>query len=177
VFTIAPPLLEHQGNFVLHAKKDATKVSVDDPVPHLLREFRSGCFLLFDTCIVEGDVKTSEGLDGPVQNTSHIPGLRHVAPDGKCSSAEFLDHVRRFPVALLRRVGDHHAGALACERQRRRTADATLRPGYERNLSLVASVLIRCHVLLSTLLIVSSVDRSHALPKPKLLLDKSPDYS
>jgi hypothetical protein len=59
----------------------------------------------------------------------------------------------------------------------RSTADAALRPGHERNLSRVASVLIRCHGLLSMLLIVSSVDRSHALPKPKLLLNKSPDHS
>jgi hypothetical protein len=101
---------------MLHAKKDAAKVGVDDPVPLLLREFPGGCFLLFDTCIIEGDVKTSEGLDGPVQNTSHILGPRHVAPDGKCPSAEFLDHARRFLTALFRNVGGHHAGALARER-------------------------------------------------------------
>ena len=102
---------------------------------------------------------------------------RHVARDGERPPAEFFDQARRVLNALFRDVGDHHAGALARERQRRGAADAAPCPGYKRNLSRVASVLIRCHVLLSTLLIVPSVVRSHALPKPKLLLNKSPDHS
>src|SRR5215216_1963787 len=49
----AAPLLEHQGDLVLHAKKDAAKVGVQDPVPLLLRDLRGGLRLLFDPALLK----------------------------------------------------------------------------------------------------------------------------
>src|SRR5215217_6580888 len=172
----AAPLLEHQRNLVLHAQEHAAEVDGDGPVPLLLRDVAHRLDLVFHAGVVEGDVQPPERFDGLVQGRLHVLASRHVAGDGESALAEFFDPARRVPNALFRDVGDDHAGALACERQRRGAADATACTGYERDLSRGASVLISCHVLLYALLIVSSVVRSHALPKPELLLNESPDH-
>src|SRR5207249_11137853 len=49
VHDCAATLLEQQWDFILHAKKDAAKVDVQNPVPLLLFEFRYCCVSLFDT--------------------------------------------------------------------------------------------------------------------------------
>src|SRR5829696_6968254 len=72
-----------------HSYRTAAAISSGSPIlPMGSCEFPGGCFLLLNPRVVEGDVKTSEGLDGPVQNASHILGPRHIAPDGKCPSAK-----------------------------------------------------------------------------------------
>src|SRR5207244_2911845 len=75
----------------------------------------------------------------------HVLAPRHVAPDGERPPALFLDHAGRFLVALFRHVGDHHAGTLASERQRRCTADAARGPGHERDLSCEVCSSVRIH--------------------------------
>jgi hypothetical protein len=98
--TPAPPLLEHQRNFVLHAQEHAAEIDVDDPVPLLLRDIGRR-FLLFDTGVVEGDVQPPEGLDGTVQGRLHILSSCHVARDGERAPAEFFDPARHLPDVLF----------------------------------------------------------------------------
>src|SRR5438128_3723536 len=94
---------------------------------------------------VEGDIQPPKGFDGLVQGRPHVLAPRHVAPDGERPPALFLDHAGRFLVALFRHVGDHHAGTLASERQRRCTADAARGPGHERDLSCEVCSSVRIH--------------------------------
>src|SRR5437660_4996363 len=116
-------LLEDQGDLILHAQEDAAEIDVEDPVPLLLVQFRGRCqFLLFDAGVVEGEVQPPEHLNGLFQGRPHVLGPRHVAPDGERPAALLLDHANRLLVARLGHIGDHHAGPLAGERQRRRAA-------------------------------------------------------
>src|SRR5206468_2624533 len=59
-----------------------------------------------------------------------------------------------FLIVLFRNVGDHHAGTRACERQRRGAADAARCSGDKGNLARKACMLIRCHVLLLSALLI-----------------------
>ncbi len=90
-------------------------------------------------------------LRPPFQRGLYVLGPRHVAPDGERPAAGLFDHAGRFLIALFPNIGDHHAGALAGERQRRGAADAVRCSGHERDFTRVAPVLVRCHILLLVL--------------------------
>jgi hypothetical protein len=142
-------LLEQQGNLVLHAKEHAAEIDIDDPVPLLFREFGRRRDRLFYAGVVEGEVEAPEGLDRLLQRGLHIVVPRHIAFDRERAPAGLLDHACRFLVAMFRKVGRHHTGALARESQRRRAADAVGRPGYERNLPCETFIVVRHRLLLS----------------------------
>src|SRR3954469_13578392 len=72
-----------------------------------------------------------------------------------CPPAESLDQAGRFLIALLRDIGDHHAGALARERYCRGAADAVRRTRHERDLPRKVSILVRHRFLLLFDLVVS----------------------
>ncbi len=154
----AAALFEHQRDLVLHAQEHAAEVDGDDPVPLLLRDIGHRRCRLFNTGVVEGGVQPPEGFDGLIQSRRHVLGARHVAPDGERPSASLFDHPRRFLIVLFRNVGDHHAGTLTRERQRRGTVNAVGCSSDKGNLARKASILVRCHVLLlSALLIVRCI--------------------
>jgi hypothetical protein len=105
-----------------------------------------------------------ERLNRLIQRCPYVRGTRHVASEGQRLPAEFFNRAGRFLVALFGHVGDHHAGARACERQRRSAADSAVRTGHERNLARKAR---RSHPLF---LFVGSTSGSWA----KEDLDRSP---
>ena len=109
---------------------------------------RRAVIRLFDAGVVEGEVQAPERFDRLVQRRLHVLGPRHIASDGERPPAGLLDHAGRFLVALFRNVGDHHAGALARECQRRSAADAVRCPGYKGDLPCKAPI---CLILASTL--------------------------
>jgi hypothetical protein len=65
-------LLEHQRDFVLQAEEGTAKIGVDDPVPLLYFGVSSGSDVFLNACIVEGDIKTSEGLDFCLEYSSRL---------------------------------------------------------------------------------------------------------
>ena len=87
----AAPLPQHQRDLVFHAQEHAAEVNGDDPVPLLLGEISRCRHRLFGAGVVEGEIKTSESFDGPVQRTLHVLGVGHVAPDTERARAEFFD--------------------------------------------------------------------------------------
>ena len=60
-------------------------------------------------------------------------------------AADPFDQAGRLLAARFGEVGDHHAGALAGERQGRRTADAVRGTRHEGDLAREFPVLIVCH--------------------------------
>src|SRR5438067_9525721 len=154
VFTIAPPpCLRNKWDFVLHAEEHAAKVDVDDPVPLLVVVLRGRSWLpRLDTSVVESEVEPAESLNCLGHRLLYILGPRHVTPNRHCARALFFYQAGRFLVVVLGHIGGHHAGALAGECQRRCTSDAAGGPGHEGDFPAEASVSIRCHfVLLSVL--------------------------
>src|SRR5947208_5911676 len=155
VYNRAASLLEHQRNLVFQAQEHTAKIDTDDAVPFLLGDFGSGRDWLFNTCVVEGKVEAAELLKSSVQSSLHLFSPTHVASHGQRAPAEFLDHARRLVVAVLRNIGDHHAGALARERQRGGAADAVRCAGHKRNPSCERSILVHSHFLLLLCWIIS----------------------
>src|SRR5262249_39811907 len=60
---------------LLHAKKDAAEVDVDNPVPLLFSDICCGLEGVFDTGVVEGEVQPAEGFDGRVQRPLYVLAL------------------------------------------------------------------------------------------------------
>ena len=65
-------MLEQQWDLMLNAKKDAAEIDVDNSIPFLFSYLCGGLDGVFDTCIVEGKVETSEGFDGLSKTVLHI---------------------------------------------------------------------------------------------------------
>jgi len=141
-------LLEQQRNFILHTKKDAAKVDVQNAVPLLLFEFRYRCVSLFDACVVEGKIQPPERLHRLVQSRLDVFASRHIALDGERMPAFFLDKARRFLAALFRNVRNRHARAFARKRQRRSTSDAASCSGNKRDTTRIKFNLLHCHLVL-----------------------------
>jgi hypothetical protein len=59
-------VFEHQRDLVLHAQEHTAQVDVDDSVPLLFRKIGYRRWRVFDTRIVEGEVKVPERFDGRV---------------------------------------------------------------------------------------------------------------
>ena len=110
-----------------------------------------------------------------VQSGLHVLGPRHVAPDRERPPAGLLDHAGRFLVALLRNIGDHHAGALARERQRRGAADAVRCPGHERDLPGETSFLVRqCPAPVRFARLTAIVEREPDFCRPDVFIRARP---
>src|SRR5258706_2827728 len=82
IHNCATPLLKHQRNLVLHAKKDTFEIDTNDSVPILDRNVGRGSYFFFNAGVVEGAIKATECFDGLVQSTFHVFNSRYVALDG-----------------------------------------------------------------------------------------------
>src|SRR5436190_12148127 len=130
---------------MFHAQEYAAEVDSNYPIPLLVGNICRHGNRLFNPCVVEGKVEAAELLKSSVQSSLHVFSPTHVAPYGKRTPAEFFDHARRLVVVVFRNIGDHHAGALARERQRRSATDAVRCAGHKGSPSCERSILVNSH--------------------------------
>ena len=110
VHDCSTPLLQHLGDFILHAQPHPLEIDGDHALPHLFGILGGRGRTPFDPRVIMRTIQPSIRLHCPSDQRLDCCGLRHLGFDEEGLAAALLNQARGLFPALNRHVSHHDFG-------------------------------------------------------------------